>query len=415
MNVRDDSRYRSGITGGEMSYTAQQGTGRSRSYVDSTARIDRTPGTILVTGRRKDFVDALEPGDVLLFQGADFLAGLAQLTERRTAYHSAIYLGHRVLAHNVSLLWWWDAARRAPYGYTLQEAKQADGKTAVDRDQHHKDLWVNLAANQLVDLDAHTHLEPLSGLHGTTGRPDHALTLMSGGGVGAITLDSYLDRHDPEWLYGDDERITHHRPVHHVRSVVALRHHRVDLERPETAKEVSDALLAAVVPTALAAVVPTAKKTQVAQKTQGAQKVQGGFDAAELVSFIPDIADRPGYREWGAIRKAAVKRPTQLAWLLGIRPWSNGLRKSAEDIVRERLRTISMYPPNPNGMGWICASFVDQVYKEAGLDLRLATVDNVALGPVDAKVPLSTPRDLYDSDQLTPVALLARGPERWRP
>lgn len=376
-----------------MSNTAAQWTRRARSYVDRRARIDRTPGTILVTGRRQAFVDALEPGDVLLFQGADFLAGLAQLTERRTAYHSAIYLGHRVLAHNVSLLWWWDAATRAPDGYTLQEAKQADGKTPVDRPKHHEDLKENLAANQLVDLAGHTELETLSGLHGTDGRPAHALTLMSGGGVGAITLDSYLDRHDPEWLYGDDEQITHHRPVHHVRSVVALRHHKVDLERPETARQVSRMILDVVVATA--------------------HQAQGGFDAAELVSFIPDIADRPGYREWGAIRKAAVKRPTQLAWLLGIRPWSNGIRKSAEKIVRERLSTISMYPPNAAGMGWICASFVDQVYKRAELPLRLDTVKNVHLGPT--KVPLSTPRDLYDCDRLTPIALLARGPERWRP
>ena len=392
-----------------MSNTAAQATHQARSYADSTARIDRTPGTILVTGRRKDFVDALEPGDVLLFQGADFLAGLAQLTERRTAYHSAIYLGHRVLAHNVSLLWWRDAVTRAPHGCTLQEAMQDDpagGQDApqipVDRRQHRRDLKKNLAANQLVDLAGHTELHTLSGLHGTSDLYTHAGTLMRGGGVGAITLDSYLDRHDPEWLYGDDERITHNRPVHHVRSVVALRHHRVDLERPETAKEVSDALLAAVVPTA--------------GQTQGAQTVQGGFDAAELVSFIPDIADRPGYREWAKVRERVKEREFELALLFGMKPKRpDGCLKSAKDIVRERLGTISMYPPNDDGVGWICASFVDQVYKEADLDLDLATVDNVELGPVDEKVPLSTPRDLYDSDQLTPVALLARGPERWRP
>lgn len=96
-------------------------TGGTAEGAGSAPLHDTTPEHLLVTARRPEFFAALRPGDVLLFQGADFLAGLAQLTERRTCYHSALYLGaapaagdgstiDHVLAHNVSTLWWRDLA-----------------------------------------------------------------------------------------------------------------------------------------------------------------------------------------------------------------------------------------------------------------------------------------------------------------
>ena len=150
----------------------------------------------------------LRPGDVLLFQGADFLAGLAQLTERRTCYHSAIYLGSapaagdgpdfdHVLVHNVSTLWWRDlAAEGDPADGTLHpltsDAIVSDGP---DRRAFFEGLAQRLVASHLANPWDESTEELLT----------RARQLVSVGGVGAVSVDGYLDRCRRERLYGGDE------------------------------------------------------------------------------------------------------------------------------------------------------------------------------------------------------------------
>ncbi|MBL8778680.1 MAG: hypothetical protein JNK12_22310 [Acidimicrobiales bacterium] len=358
---------------------------------------DTTPEILEVTGDRDEFFSRLEPGDVLLFQGADFLAGLAQLTERRTCYHSALYLGEHprgasaehLLAHNVSNLWWGDTATRLAEGYTLKPARDEHGRL-TDLGGFIDDLAEHLAAAYLRPWTAAT-------TGAVSGPPSTLVTL---GGVGIVTIEDYLDRHGPEWLYGrnpedeSDPAVIGSRSVHHIRSVAALRHQRLHQGDADERDKLRSDLLDAVLPVAADAT---------------------SFNPAELVSFIPDIMDRPGYREWGRLRKLADQRKVPLAWLLGIRLIGAHGLKSAREIVRERLRSIDLltFPDHAGGPGWICASFVEQVYAAANLQLDLDKVDEVLLGA--DQLPLSTPRDLWDCERLVPVTLWARGPERWAP
>lgn len=357
---------------------------------------DATPETLEVTGRAVDFLDALEPGDVLLFQGADFLAGLAQLTERRTCYHSAIYVGtgerdgrtEHLLAHNVSMLWWRDLAKLVPG--RKGSLNPPDG-VDVAKDAVARAAFFEVLARNLVEHHLHNafDLEPEALLA-------LARQLVEDGGVGVVSIEGYLERRKPEKLYGRDRSQTE---VHHVRSVVALRHQRI-CALSETAAEVAGTVLHRAA-------------------GQAAEKASG-FNAAELLSVVPDCFDRPGYIEWGVLQALAEERRNRriLAWLFGRRPIRGATLPEAREMIRERLRTIDptyYFPENKEGPGWICASYVIATYALTEYALRVGHVDGVALVARDGHTEdLSTPRDLWDCTDLTPVAMFVRGPERWR-
>lgn len=357
---------------------------------------DITPDNLHVTGKAAEFLDELEPGDVLLFQGADFLAGLAQLTERRTCYHSALYLGTaeregrtvHLLAHNVSMLWWRDLAKLVPG--RRGSLNPPDG-VDVAKDEVARAAFFEVLARNLVEH----HLHDAFGL-GPDGLLELARQLVEDGGVGVVSIEGYLDRRKPEKLYGRDRSQSE---VHHVRSVVALRHRRV-CALSETATEVAGAVL---------------------RRAAGeAADEASGFNAAELMSVVPDCFDRPGYLEWWALQALAEERRNRriLAWLFGRRPIRGATLPSAREMIRERLRTIDptyYFPENKEGPGWICASYVIATYALTEYALRVGHVDGVALVAQDGRTePLSTPRDLWDCIDLTPVAMFVRGPERWQ-
>ncbi len=354
---------------------------------------DTTPDHLLVTGSREDFFEALRPGDVLLFQGADFLAGLAQLTERRTCYHSALYLGawpresgdgvEHLLAHNVSTLWWRDLAREVPGvpgGLNLIEGL-AGGESRAK------------LFEQLYDSLARNHLRNPFELDDTALR-QQARNLIDRGGVGVVTVDGYLDRAHPERLYSERENTDH--PVHHVRSVVALRHHDL-VHADDDPLGLRASLLAAA-----------------ASKAQDAT----GFSSAELLAAVPECLDRPGYSEWNLLSglAEAPENRKRLAKLFGL---SRQGRRAPEArvLLRQRLAKIDpsgyFYFNVDEAPGWICASYVIATYAAAGLPLDVGSIEDVQLRSPDGPVSLSTPRDLWDCYDLDAVALFARGPERW--
>lgn len=359
---------------------------------DSPDLRDLTPDHLLVTAKRADFFAALRPGDVLLFQGADFLAGLAQLTERRTCYHSAIYLGEaerepggpveHLMAHNVSTLWWRDLARELPNGQGELNLLDGLGGGAGQRQLFEK-FYGHLE---------HHYLRNPFGLSPAQFR-QLAHDLVDRGGVGAVTVDSYLDRVHVEELYSEYEDRDH--PVRHVRSVVALRH-RSMLDGDQHDRE-ADLLAAA--------------KVKAADAT--------GFSSAELLSVVPECLDRPGYSEWHGLSDLAETpaNARRLASLLGLRRRLK-LERPARDLLKRRLRQIDpfhyFYFDVPTSPGWICASYVIATYAEAKLPLTVGNVKGVKLAAPKRKfVDLSTPRDLWDCYDLEPIALFVRGPERW--
>lgn len=378
--------------------TTARGTG---GRADSPPMRDMTPDHLLVTAQRDDFFDALRPGDVLLFQGADFLAGLAQLTERRTCYHSAIYLGpapaasdgstiEHVLVHNVSTLWWRDLAA---------EGDRADGALhppleAILSGGPERSAFFDLLAKRLVD----THLaNPWNESPEQLAR--RARQLVAVGGVGAVSVDGYLDRCRTERLYGGDTR---GKGVHHVRSLVALRHERLaDPDLDPTLREVSENTLA------IAAEATAEDAT--------------GFNAAELLSVVPECIDRPGYLEWSQL-SALAEYPSNrrlMARLFGLSKRGRAA-PSARELLRQRLRSIDpfdfFFPNQGGGPGWICASYVIATFTKADFTLDAGCIEDVKLsGPNGTQVPLSTPRDLWDCERLVPVAMFVRGPERWHP
>ncbi|MBL8778681.1 MAG: hypothetical protein JNK12_22315 [Acidimicrobiales bacterium] len=357
---------------------------------------DATPETLEVTARAGVFLDTLEPGDVLLFQGADFLAGLAQLTERRTCYHSAIYVGtgqrdgrtEHLLAHNVSTLWWRDLARQVPgEGGSLHPGDEVDVvNNKEDRAKFFDVLARNLVEHHLFDR-FHRGDDALLQL---------ARQLVEHGGVGVVSIEGYLARRKTEPIFDSAGERTGAKYVHHVRSVLALRHHqlRTELEVDAAAGEL---LLAA----------------------SGTADRASGFNAAELLSVVPQCFDRPGYIEWAGLRLLAEQQRNRknLARLLRRRLPRGQEPPSALDIVRERLRTIEpayYFPEVDRGPGWICASYVIATYAAAGMPLDVGHVEGVKMGADDGQqVDLSTPRDLWDCPQLTPHTMFVRGPERW--
>lgn len=355
---------------------------------------DTTPDGLHVTARAAEFLTTLEPGDVLLFQGADFLAGLAQLTERRTCYHSAIYVGtgerdgrtEHLLAHNVSTLWWRDLARQVPgQAGSLHPGDDVD----VMKDVEARRAFFEVLAQNLVTH----HLFDTFRL-GADGLLTLARQLVEKGGVGVVSIEGYLDRRKAERLYGMDRSRT---AVHHVRSVLSLRHASLDTEAKVDAAGIR--LLRAAADTARDA---------------------SGFNAAELLSVVPQCFDRPGYNEWIGLRWLADQERNRknLARLLRRRLRRNQAIPSALDILRERLRTLEpsyLFPEVDTGPGWICASYVIATYQAAGLPLAVDHVKDVFLDTPerDRAVPLSTPRDLWDCTDLSPVAMFVRGPERW--
>lgn len=349
---------------------------------------DATPDDLLVTAKRGVFFDALRPGDVLLFQGADFLAGLAQLTERRTCYHSAIYLGEwerhpgeHLMAHNVSTLWWRDLAAEVPDepgGLNLLDGL-AGGAV---KDQLFERLYDSLEHTYLRNP---FNLDPAD-LHA------QAHQLIDKGGVGVVSVDNYLDRVHIEEEYSEVEDRDH--PVHHVRSVVALRHRRLRERDAATARA-----------TVLAAAERTAEQAT-------------GFNSAELLSVVPECLDRPGYSEWQLLSDLAERgdNPKRLAKLLGLS--RQGRRADpAREQLRRRLLTVDptgyFYIRVQGAPGWICASYVVASFAEAGLPLQVGAVRDAELAGPHGPVPLHTPRDLWDCYDLDPVAMFVRGPERW--
>lgn len=366
----------------------------------STPLHDTTPEHLLVTARRADFFAALHPGDVLLFQGADFLAGLAQLTERRTCYHSALYLGaapaagdgsaiDHVLVHNVSTLWWRDLAA---------EGDQTQGTLhppleAILADGPERGAFFDLLAVRLVER----HLA-----NPWNENPDQLLArarqLVERGGVGAVSVDGYLDRCRRERLYGGTTRGD---GVHHVRSLVALRHERLaDPGLDEELRAVSE------------------RAIEVAAEATAEDAT--GFNAAELLSVVPECIDRPGYLEWSQL-SALAEHPSNrrlLARLFGLSKRGRAA-PAARELLRRRLRSIDpsdFFFPNQGGPGWICASYVIATFAKAEFDLDAGCIEDVTLsGPNGSEIPLSTPRDLWDCPRLVPVAMFVRGPERWQP
>lgn len=362
---------------------------------------DITPDDLFVTARREAFFAELRRGDVLLFQGADFLAGLAQLTERRTCYHSAIYVGaapaagdgpdfEHVLVHNVSTLWWRDLAA---------EGDDAEGALhppleAILSSGPERNAFFDLLARRLVE----SHLaNPWD--ESREQLLERAHQLVAVGGVGAVSVDGYLDRCRRERLYGGKTR---GEGVHHVRSLVGLRH--LDLTDPDmdpTAREVSENMVA------LAAEETAHDAT--------------GFNAAELLSVVPECIDRPGYLEWSQLLDLGDQAPNRrlLAKLFGLS--RRGKRApDVRELLRQRLSTVDpfnfFFPNEGGGPGWICASYVIKTFTKAKLELDAGYIEDVLLeGPNGTKVPLSTPRDLWDCAKLVPVAMFVRGPERWYP
>jgi hypothetical protein len=361
---------------------------------------DTTPDDLFVTARREKFFDALRPGDVFLFQGADFLAGLAQLTERRTCYHSAIYLGaapaasgdttvEHVLAHNVSTLWWRDLAAEGDRNHgTLHPPIEA-----IISDGPERQAFFELLAARLVELHlANPWDETPSQL------AERAFQLVTKGGVGAVSVDEYLDRCRRERLYSGEAR---GEGVHHVRSLVALRQERLaDPDGDPTMREVLEA------------------KIELAAEATAHDAT--AFNAAELLSVVPECIDRPGYPEWSQLT-ALAEHPSNrrlLARLFGLSKRGRPA-PSARDLLRQRLRSIDPFDfffPDESGPGWICASYVIATYEKADLDLDAGALEDVCMAGLDGEpVPLSTPRDLWDCQRLVPIALFVRGPERWRP
>lgn len=363
---------------------------------------DITPDDLHVSARRDEFFAEVHRGDVLLFQGADFLAGLAQLTERRTCYHSAIYLGaapaagdgpdvEHVLVHNVSTLWWRDlAAEGDPADGTLHprtiEVILSDGP---ERRAFFDRLARHLVESHLANPWDESPEELLA----------RARQLISVGGVGAVSVDGYLDRCRRERLYGGDTR---GEGVHHVRSLVALRHlHLTDPDMDPTMREVSENMVA------LAAEETAHHAT--------------GFNAAELLSVVPECIDRPGYLEWSQLLDLGDQPSNrrQLARLFGLSKRGRAA-PDVRELLRQRLSAVDpfnfFFPNQGGGPGWICASYVIATFAKAKLELVAGCVEDVELeGPHDTKVPLSTPRDLWDCPRLVPVAMFVRGPERWYP
>jgi len=361
---------------------------------------DITPDELFVTARRDEFFGALCPGDVLLFQGADFLAGLAQLTERRTCYHSAIYLGPapaasdgstipHVLAHNVSTLWWRDlAAEGNGTQGTLHPPLEAILGDGSDRK-----AFFDLLAKRLVELHLANPWDE---------NPDQlaerAYQLVERGGVGAVSVDGYLDRCRRERLYSGDTRGD---GVHHVRSLVALRHERLaDPDLDPTLREVFE--------------------TTIELAAEATAEDATAFNAAELLSVVPECIDRPGYLEWSQL-SALAEHPSNRRLLARLFGLSKRGRPAppARELLRQRLRSIdplNFFFPNEGGPGWICASYVIATFTKAELALDAGYLEDVTMaGPDGTQVPLSTPRDLWDCPRLVPVALFVRGPERWHP
>lgn len=369
------------------------GDGRRRA-----AEHDETEDALKVTGKRATFLRDLRLGDVLLFQGADFLAGLAQLTERRTCYHSAIYVGTQtvgggtkhLLAHNVSSLWWRDLANQPGRGGSRTAVPPGVDlrKDPAALRQYLEELSTNLAHHHLID--------PEGTLIGET--EARAAQLVDRGGVGIVSIEDYLDRCRTEWLYGRRDHTGKKRRVRHVRSAIALRHASI-VEEDDPGRQ-------------------RARRRDLVDAARRVARQATAFNAAELLSVVPDCFARPGYYEMLALEAVADAVPNLdfIAALLDL-PRPNPVEHAARRLVGDRLRTIDPVVSfrNVAGPGWICASYVIATYRDAGLPLDVDTVEAVEMLRADGtKGHLSTPRDLWDCADLVPIVLFARGPERWR-
>ena len=146
-----------------------------------------------------------------------------------------------------------------------------------------------------------------------------------------------------------------------------------------------------------------------------------GFNAAELLSVVPECIDRPGYLEWSQLLDLGDQPSNrrQLARLFGLSKRGR-TAPDVRELLRQRLSAVDpfnfFFPNQGGGPGWICASYVIKTFTKAKLELAAGYVEDVELeGPHGTKVPLSTPRDLWDCARLVPVAMFVRGPERWYP
>jgi hypothetical protein len=304
------------------------------------ARVERS-GDWFATGCEATFYKALRRGDVLLFEGYDDMAALGIFLERRPVYHSALWWGpvngHQCAVHNVSDLWWDNAARLAldPDG---TKGKLTDDEKALALVEY----WLCGTASKDAAKDE------------TSPVGKAVRKLLAKGGVAPFSVDRYLNETFKE------QGIKRHK----IRSITALRY-------PSSNTEATSSALASRV-------------------AQAAHEVnEDGFPAAELVAALPHLFERSGYDTFGA------------GWLRG------RIRSIERPLLYGMLRAVAKRKYHSSkARGWICAMFVDKVYWDAGIDLKLVGID--LPGWPDRFV---TPRDLIDSPNLAPLVTLLVKPE----
>jgi hypothetical protein len=319
--------------------------------------------TWFATEKPAVFFPELRLGDVLLFEGYDDIAALGMFLERCPVYHSALWWGtlpngSRCAIHNVSDLWWGNAARIA-YG-ALNCGKPAPFIGKKNKRKKTEDVDVELAACLVEHWMCGSASRAAVGNAGQV--HDAVLRLLVDGGVGPFDVDRYLEETftpRPGGVKGRDRRT--------IRSVTALRY-------PGVSEEATSAAIRSVL-------------VDVSVEVN-----DEGFPAAELVGSLPSLFARAGYSDLGA------GRIQQLIRRVGPKRIYRGLEKLAE----QRFG----YHADAKG-GRICAMYVDQVYACAHITLAF---NDLVQGLEGYPRRFVTPRDLFDCESLEPVATLLLSP-----
>ncbi len=316
------------------------------------------------------FMGALVPGDVLLFQGMDFLAGLAQMAERRPVYHSALYVGvergQHVYVHNVSHLWWRDLADRPPPSSQVRPRPD----------------WGLPVRREATRLTGHLVFEDSTPPRTRYG---WASKLVTVGGAGVVRLNEYLERQHAERVPGKRP----HGRVHHVQSAYALRwSHPGDGGNQDEELDTGFGLIA---------------------DANAILSEHTGFPIVELFAASPEAFDRSADGMWHRLRPV-------VELVVGGFPTGEHTMGTLGDRLRQAVtRLVSDgddgWKPD-SGPQHICAMFVAAVYARhfgARFEVRGFTgFEN------DRGEPFRTPRDLFDCPQLQPRAMFVRPPQRSR-
>lgn len=329
-------------------------------WSDAALLAQTAPGRVLATVERQRFYDVLQPGDVVLFGSLEDTGVLGESIERRPVYHSSMYIGKypdspadpRLRTERAVVL------HNLSYLWWELNTGTTPHRNSAAPVEMARDLWLPASSSELYGGDdpqlQHEHrrmvIEDI---------------LSKRGGVGPTFIDAYLDVDVEERLWyhtispkGDSKPYTQR--VRKIRRAVALRHQQ--LIPPGGDPQIRNEL----------------KKAMIEIANDWNRQKSGGFPAAELAAMVPTLSQRPGFEHMV---------PGQIQPELGV--------------------AASHYEPKA-GARAICAMYCQSVFDKAGLPLSLESVPRY--NKRDATY--HTPRDLWDCQDLIPIAMLVVPPDR---